>query len=181
MRKIVIAALIAVSAPAFPFDFRGVQIGQTCRDAVKAEQSLGTTPRGAIESMLDTNVVIFEDKSIPGKTTRFLYSCTQNPGVISRYSIDVRTRIESLARDAFSQAKSAAVLRLGEPTSDSDLLGAEQRAQLWRTQGFALHGLAKWKSVDKQEVIVMLEKLPDDEWSVATIVGKERPVNQETK
>lgn len=132
MRAVIVTVLLATQVVASAADFRGVEIGQSCRHAAEVELSLGSQPQQEIKSMIDHGIVAFEDRSIAGQYTRFLYSCTESAGTISHYSIDVRTRNESRAWQVYGDAKVAAVARLGIPTSDSKTPQATERLQQLR-------------------------------------------------
>lgn len=177
MRIAIVALLLAPQMPALAVDFRGVQIGQSCRKATEVELSLGTKPRHEIELMISQGIVVFEDQSIAGQHAQLLYSCTQTPGIISRYSIDIRTRSEPRAWGIYADAKAAAVSRLGVPQFDSEAPEAKEKLRQLRRNGLTgNHAVANWTTVENQRVSVMIEKLPDDgEWSVATIVSEKPP------
>ena len=99
--------------------------------------------------MLEMNVVAFEDRSIDGQYTRFLYSCSRRPGIITRISIDVRTRDESVAKQAYVRAKAEVVKRLGKPASDSsDSAWTQLKLKLMENRGFGTRAFAIWNPVE---------------------------------
>jgi hypothetical protein len=173
MRIVYLAVLSASSAAAWAVDFRGVELGETCRQAAQVETSLGTQPHQDVESMIEYNIVMFEDHSTAGQHARFLYSCRQNPGLISRYSMDIRTRSEPLAWELYAAAKAAAISRLGIPPEDSASPDATARLGQLRAKGLTSeYAFSNWKSVAHQSVFVTIEKAPEDEeWSISTIVS----------
>jgi hypothetical protein len=169
---VLFTVLLATQVAASEADFRGVKLGESCRHAAEVEVSLGTQPQQEVESMISQGIVAFEDRSIMGQSTRFLYSCSETPGIISSFSITVRTRSEPRARDAYANAKAAAVARLGNPTSDLNTPQAMERLKELRRQGLTLmHESATWVSVERQNVSVDMES-EDGEWSVAIIVSR---------
>jgi hypothetical protein len=170
MRTVFFTVLLATLAAASAADSRGVQIGESCRHAAEVEVSLGTQPQQEIESMLSQGIVAFVDRSVAGQYTRFMYSCTETPGTISRYSIIVNTRSESRAWDIYAAAKAEAVARLGIPTSDTNTPQATERLKELRRQGLtSMRQVATWTSAEHQNVTLDIE-FDDDEWSIATIV-----------
>jgi hypothetical protein len=174
MRIVLFTVLLATQVVASEADFRGVKLGESCRHAAEVEVSLGTQPQQDVESMINQGIVAFEDRSIAGQRTRFLYSCTETPGIISRYSINVKTRSEPRARHLYEEAKAAVVARLGSPSSDSNTPQATGRLKELRRQGLtSMHESATWVSVEHQNVTLDIES-DDGDWSVATIVSKDR-------
>ena len=173
MRIICLAVFCALPAAASAVDFRGVELGDTCRHAAQVETTLGTQPRQDVDSMVDYNVVIFDDESIAGQHSQFFYGCRQLPGIITSYSITVRTRSEPTAWQIYAAAKAAAVSRLGAPSADSATPDATARLSELRARDVTwTYAFANWNSVENQRVVVTIEKQPDDDgWSVATIVS----------
>jgi hypothetical protein len=181
MRIVCLAVFSVCPAIALAFDFRGVEIGETCRHAAQVETSLGTRPHQDVESMIEFGAVLFEDESIAGQHARYLYSCRQTPGVISRYSINIKTRSESLAWEIYAAAKAAAISRLGVPPADSAAPDATARLRQLRVDGVSwTYAFANWNSVEHQTVILTIEKPDDGEWSIDTIVSAdpEEPPNK---
>jgi hypothetical protein len=173
MRAIWLAVLCVSPGAAFAVDFRGVELGDTCRHAAQVETSLGTRPREDVESMVAYNVVSFEDDSIAGQHSQFLYGCRKRPGIITSYSITTRTRSEPLAWQIYAAAKAAAVSRLGVPSADSATPDATAQLSRLRARDItATYAFANWNSVEHQSVVVTIEKPPDDAgWSISTIVS----------
>jgi hypothetical protein len=172
--SLVVSALIFLASPAVSLavEFRGVEIGDTCRQAAEVEAKLGTQPQQEVASMVDFNVVIFEDASIAGQHSKFIYNCTKNPGIVSRYSIDIRTRDESRARELYAAAKAAAVARLGAPQFDSDSPEMKAKTEQARLKGLIPHhAVANWGKAWHQRVSVALER-DDDEWRISTFVSE---------
>jgi hypothetical protein len=162
--------LIAAQVVASAVDFRGVQIGESCRHAVDVEVTLGTQPQLEIESMLGQGILAFEDRSIAGQYTRFMYSCTEKPGIISRYSINVKTRSASRAWEIYAAAKAEVVARLGIPTSDSNTPQATKRLKELEHPGTtSMREVAIWTSAEAENVTLDI-RFDDGEWSIATIV-----------
>ena len=170
MRIVIFTVLAAAQAPAMAFDFRGVEIGQSCRHAAEMELSLGMQFSGDLESAIQGGILIFEDGSIAGQHTKILYGCKTTSSVVSLYSIKTTTHSAARAWELFANAKAAAVSRLGAPNSDSSAPQATEKVR----EGIAwMHEIAIWTSVEHQSVSLTIEE-EDGEWSVATIVSKDR-------
>jgi hypothetical protein len=170
MRIAVAILLISLHIPAWAFDSRGVQIGQSCRHAAELEISLGTMPRQEVESMISRGIMAFEDRRIAGQYAQYLYGCNQTSGLITRYSIDVRTDSESRARAIYAEARAAGVARLGAP--EVDFQAPEEKIPQARHQGLKFEcAVAHWRTVETQRVRLSLEKHDNGEWSVVTIVS----------
>ena len=129
MRVAIFTVLAAAQSPAMAFDFRGVEIGQSCRHAAKVELSLGLQHGGDLESAIQYGVLIFEDGSIAGQHTQILYSCRSTGALVSLYSIKTTTLDEGRAWAVFATAKAEAVARLGVPDVDSS---TPQATTHWR-------------------------------------------------
>jgi len=172
MRIAVAILLISLHIPASAFDSRGVQIGQSCRHAAELELSLGTMPRQEVESMISRGIMAFEDRSIAGQYAQYLYSCSQTSGLITRYSIDVRTDSESRARAIYAEARATGVARLGVPDFDFQAPEAKEKVPQARHPGLKFeYAAAHWRTVETQRVRLSLEKHDNGEWSVVTIVS----------
>jgi hypothetical protein len=175
MRIAIALLLLALQVPASALDFRGVQLGQSCYQAVEVELSLGTKPLYAIDLMTNHGFVVFEDQSIAGQRGRLTYKCTQALGTITRYSIEIETRSEARARAIYADAKAAALARLGAPEFDSDAPDLKERSRQAQLDGLMpFDAVANWNPAEHQHVSVALEKLSDDEeWRVSTMVWEE--------
>jgi hypothetical protein len=175
MFSMTISVLLAAQGVVSAADFRGVKIGDSCRRAAEVEVSLGARPQADIEEMVRLGIVAFEDQSVAGRHTRFLYSCPE-AGVVSRYSITVRVRGESQARAIYAEAKAAAVGRVGTPSSDSSApTAADELKRSGIPESASMREFAVWNSVEGQNVILTLEVEADGEWSIATFVAAIRP------
>jgi len=124
--------------------------------------------------MVSYGAVVFEDRSVAGQRGQFLYNCRQKPGVISSYSIDIRTENEARARRIYAWAKADAVARLGAPEFDSEAPGVKEKMRKARLKGdIWFDVLANWRPGANRFVSVSLEKDSErDEWSVLTSVSE---------
>jgi hypothetical protein len=174
-RFVLLASLVAASAPASALEFRGVALGDTCRQAAQREVALGSHPVNDLEKMLQSGTLVFEDKRVAEQRSLFTYNCVRPAGAVTSYSIAVTTRREPRARDALAKAKAAAVKRLGTPFDDSEFPEATEKLHQLRLKGItATYVFVDWNAPGHQTVNLTLDKTEGSaEWSVTTTVAME--------
>jgi hypothetical protein len=174
-RFTLLAWLVAASAPASALEFRGVALGDTCRQAAQREVALGSHPVNDLDKMLQSGTLVFEDKRVAEQRSLFTYNCVRPAGAVTSYSIAVTTHREARARDALAKAKAAAVKRLGTPYDDSEFAEATEKLRQLRAKGItATYVFVDWHAPGHQAVNLTLDKPQDStDWSVTTNVGPE--------
>lgn len=174
-----ILALLLLPDLAMALDLRGVELGDSCDRAEHVEARLGSTPKYDIASMRTGGILGFENQSSPaGTPIEILYNCSDQPGVVSHYSIAVTSPDETSARQALDRARADVVAKVGAPSSDSDLLPLPRKEQLAQ-QAWVVRALA-WKNVPNQSITILLTHRRDV-WRVSTLVQAKGAPSDEGK
>jgi hypothetical protein len=168
-------ALLAISVTAHALEFRGVALGDTCRQAAQREVALGAHPMQDMEKMIQSGSVVFEDKRVAEQRSQITYTCARPAGTVTSYVVAITTRREAHARDLLAKAKAATVKKLGLPYDDSEFAQATEKLRQLRLKGATtIYVFIDWKAPDHQAVNLALEKPQDSpDWSVTTTVGPE--------
>jgi hypothetical protein len=174
VRSLVLALLVLPDL-ATALDLRGVEPGDSCYKAEQVEAQLGSTPKYEIASMRRDGILGFEDaSSAPGAPIEILYNCSDQPGVVSHYSIAVTVRDEASALRALDAARDKVIAQVGQPSFDSDALPSRQKEEYKRLSErvWIVRGL-EWKTVRNQSIAILLTHR-NDLWRISTVVQAKR-------
>ncbi len=166
-------SLTASASPPHGLELRGIQLGNTCEEALKAELALGAHPRFPVATMRAQHVIMMSDTQVAGEPKEMLYHCTDPAGIISSYSIIIEAPEEAHRASLYQEAKAAVVARLGAPTLDSEKLSPAQKARVAGLQG-APSAVCLWRIAGEEDVSVRLQPPigAHDPWQVTTSVSE---------
>jgi len=168
---LLVLLLLLLPGFAAALDLRGVELGDSCDKAVRVEAQLGSKPKSDITAMRTAGILGFEGAlHSRGTAAEILYTCSEQPGVVSHYSIAIAVSDEASALRALDKAKSDVIAKVGPPSSDSDLLPSPQREQFMRlgARVWIVRGL-DWKTLPTQRISILLTHR-NGLWTVTTLV-----------
>jgi hypothetical protein len=169
VRSLVLALLLLPDL-ATALDLRGVELGDSCDKAEHVEAQLGSTPKYEIASMRSAGILAFEDTISPSVPVEILYNCSDQPGIVSHYSIAVTSQDEASALRALDTARDKVIAKLGPPSSDSDSLPSPQKEEYRRlSERVWIVRTLDWKTVPNQSIKILLTH-KNDVWRVSTLV-----------